>query len=341
MKKYYSEAMDKDTSYRAEFLSGIECFLQRAKEDATKKREAFITPQLYKENPESYREKFLNMLGFPLTEKREMPTVEKTFVTQDLNVDIYRLTFSFTNGLRYYGLYFKQTENTKVAPFVFGFHGGAGTPELVSSLHLNSTNYNHLVRRLTDMGANVFAPQLLLWRTDDYGNAYDRLETDGRLRQLGGCVTALEIYLMQCALDYFIANEEVNEDKIGVAGMSYGGMYALHFAAVDTRVKACYSCSFVCDVFQWVKDDWSYQNAQNTFGIAETAALIAPRPLVVAMGLDDPAYQKGTDIECERIVPYYTVFNQSKNFKYCTFQGSHEVDKSDEELLFLLKALQE
>ena len=32
MKKYYSEAMDKDTSYRADFLAGIECFLQKAKE---------------------------------------------------------------------------------------------------------------------------------------------------------------------------------------------------------------------------------------------------------------------------------------------------------------------
>ena len=185
----------------------------------------------------------------------------------------------------------------------------------------------------------MFAPQLLLWKTEDYGNAYERLETDGRLRQLGGCITALEIYLMQCALDYFLAAENVDENKIGVAGMSYGGMYALHFAAADTRIKACYSCSFVCDVFEWVKDDWSYQNAQNTFAIAETAALIAPRRLVIAMGVNDPAYQKGTDKECERIVPYYQTFGASEDFKYVTFEGVHEVDKSDGELEFLLEKL--
>ena len=339
MKKYYSEEMQKDTSYRSEFLSGIETFLQGAKEKAIKNRERFITPNAYKANPESYREKFKDMLGFPLREKREMPKVEKTFVCEDGNVDLYRMSFSFENGLRYYGLYFKQKEKAEEKPFVFGLHGGAGTPELVSSLHLNSTNYNHLVRRLTDKGASLFAPQLLLWKTDDYGNAYDRLETDGRLRQLGGCITALEIYLMQCALDYFLAFEGFNENKIGVAGMSYGGMYALHFAAADTRVKACYSSSFVCDVFQWVKDDWSYQNAQNTFGIAETAGLVAPRRLVVGMGLNDPAYQKGTDAECQRIIPYYQAFDQLGNFQYKTFDGVHEVDKSDEELDFLLEGL--
>ena len=340
MKKYYSEEIGKDTPYRAEFLSGIEAFLQTAKERATKNRERFITPKAYKNSPKKYREKFKDMLGFPLRDKREILAVEKIFVCEDGNVDLYRMSFSFANGLKYYGLYFQQKENAEEKPFVFGLHGGAGTPELVSSLHRNSTNYNHLVRRLTDKGASVFAPQLLLWKTEDYGNAYDRLETDGRVRQLGGCVTALEVYLMQCALDYFLAKENVNENKIGVAGMSYGGMYALHFAAVDTRIKACYSSSFVCDVFQWVKDDWSYQNAQNTFAIAETAGLIAPRPLVVAMGVNDPAYQKGTDKECERILPYYEIFNKKANFKYMTFEGVHEVDKNDEELDFIVSALQ-
>ena len=340
MKKYYSEAMDKDTSYRAEFLSGIECFLQRAKEEATKKREAFITPQLYKNNPEAYREKFLNMLGFPLMEKREMPTVEKTFVTQDLNVDIYRLTFSFANGLRYYGLYFKQTENAKAAPFVFGFHGGAGTPELVSSLHLNSTNYNHLVRRLTDMGANVFAPQLLLWKTDDYGNAYDRLETDGRLRQLGGCVTALEIYLMQCALDYFLANERVNGDKVGVCGMSYGGMYALHLAAIDTRIKACYSCSWVCDGFEYSWPDWSYKNAQNTFAVAETIGLVAPRALLIGMGDKDDLFDSDlTKKECEKARGFFKAFDKENSLQCVIFDGTHEFEKTDKGIDFLLENL--
>ena len=339
MQKYYAEEMTKDIPQRAEFVESIHSFLQTSQACAEKDRIHFITPEKYKNDPEMYREKFLDMLGFPLREKREMPTLEKTFVARDKNVDIFRLQFVFPNGLRYYGLYFRQVEDFENKPFLFGFHGGEGTPELVSSIHLNSSNYNHLIRRLTDKGASVFVPQLLLWNINNYGNPYDRLEVDGRLRQLGGSITAFEIWLMQGALDYFLANEGVNADKVGVAGMSYGGMYALHFAAADPRVKACYSCSWVCNIFKWARIDWCYANAQNSFAVAETAALIAPRPLVAAMGVDDEFYAHGADAECAKIAPYYEAFGKAENFKYVAFEGRHEVDKSDEEMDFLLNAL--
>lgn len=339
MNEYYSEKIEKDTSYRAAYIDGIESFLENSKRKTDEVRRGFITPEKYKSAPEFYREKFTDMLGFPLREKREKPVVNKYFVATDRNVDIYRMTFSFKSGLYFYGIYFEQKEDKGEKPFVIGLHGGAGTPELVSSIYLNSTNYNHLVRRLTDKGASVFAPQLLLWNVNDYGNAYDRLSVDGKMRQLGGTITALELYLMQCALDYFLAEENIDKNKVGVAGMSYGGMYALHLAALDTRIKSCYSCSWVCEVFKWVKPDWCYQSAQNTFAVAETAALIAPRPLVAAMGTEDPAYQLGFEKECEKILPYYRALGKEKNFKFVKFSGSHEVDKSDEELQFFINAI--
>ena len=339
MKRYYSETLRKDTPQRAGMLDGLERFLTDSKKKAEQRRENFFSPEKYKNDQNVCREQFIDMLGFPLREKREKGSAQKEFVIRDGNVDIYRINFSFPNGLSLYGLYFQQIEDHQNKPFIFGLHGGAGTAELVSSIYWDSTNYNHLVRRMTDKGASVFAPQLFLWKTADFGNEYDRLEIDGKLRQLGGTVTALEIFLMQSALDYFLEEEHVNENKVGVAGMSYGGMYALHFAAADTRIKSCYSCSWVCDVFKWVKDDWSYQNAQNTFAVAETAGLIAPRPLAVAMGINDPAYQKGTAKESQKILTYYRVFEKAEGFKYVEFEGTHEVDKGDEGLDFLLNAL--
>ena len=145
------------------------------------------------------------------------------------------MTFTFFGDLKFYGIYFEQTMQPSAAPFVFGFHGGDGTPEMVSSIHFNSSNYRHLVRRMTDRGANVFAPQFLLWSVANYGNKYDRLLIDGKLKQLGGSITALELYFLQGALDYFLSQEQVNAEKIGVAGLSYGGMYALHLAARPAR----------------------------------------------------------------------------------------------------------
>jgi len=212
-KKYYSEELEKDTRYRKEYETGIEAFLQKQKELVKANRDAFISPEKYKNAPEEYREKFLQMLGFPLTQERELPTLsEKTFVASDKNVNIYRMQLTFFGFLKFYGMYFEQKEQTDQTPFILGIHGGAGTPELISSIHMDSGNYNHLVRRMTDRGANVFAPQLLLWLKDWYGGEYDRAHVDGKLRQLDGSITALELYLMSGCIDYFLANEKANAE---------------------------------------------------------------------------------------------------------------------------------
>lgn len=341
MCKYYTEEIEKDTRYRTEYEKGIAAFLEQEKQKATNRRYAFFTPEQCKANQTQYRAQFVETLGFPLTMERVTPTlIEKQFVAQDGNVKIYRMQFIFLGMVKVYALYFEQLNADMGTPFVLGLHGGEGTPELVSSIHMDSANYNHLVRRMTDKGANVLVPQLLLWSKNNYGGEYDRLYTDGKLRQLGGSVTALELYFLRGLLDYFVENEQINQENIGVCGMSYGGMYALHLAAIDTRVKACYSCSWVCDGFVNSWADWSYKNAQNTFAVAETAGLIAPRSLVVAMGNQDELFDSRlTEVECARIGQFYEAFGARENFLTEIFDGVHEFDKGDKEFEFFFNKL--
>lgn len=342
--KYYEEEVVRFSSWREEYVNSMVEFLQTEKTNAEKVREKFITPQTYRKNPIKYREKFIETLGFPLNSTRETPTLlKKQFVAQDGNVCIYRMQLGFFGGqIKFYGIFFEQTKNKQEAPLILVQHGGGDTAELISSMYDNSGCYRHLVRRMTDKGANVFAPQLLLWRDEPYGANYDRVMIDGKLRQLGGSITALEVYLLRGSLDYFIEREQMNKEKIGVAGMSYGGMYALHLAAVDERVKACYSCSWVNDCYIHSRADWSYFNAQNTFTVAETAAMIAPRALVVAVGDKDQLFDyKITEQECARIRPYYEIYDKGDAFKTVVFDGPHSVDGSNEEIEFLFKELEE
>ena len=341
MGKYYTEKIEKDTRYRKEYGKSIADFLEQEKEKATKRRFAFFTPERCKVEQEKYRQQFAEMLGFPLSLERVTPNLlEKQFVAQDGNINIYRMQFLFWDTVKVYAMYFEQLNADRDTPFVVGLHGGEGTPELVSSIHLDSANYNHLVRRITDMGANVLVPQLLLWSKNNYGGEYDRIYTDGKLRQLGGSITALELYFLRGLIDCFLENERVNHDKIGVCGMSYGGMYALHLAAIDTRIKACYSCSWVCDGFVNSWADWSYKNAQNTFAVAETAGLVAPRALVVAMGDKDELFDSRlTEKECARIEKIYGVFDAKENFLSRIFDGVHEFDKGNTEFEFFFNKL--
>lgn len=342
MSRYYKEEIEKDTRYRKEYKDGIAEFLKQEHEKATQRRLAFFTPEKYKANQDEYRKQFIELLGFPLTTERVMPRlIEKQFVAKDGNVNIYRIQFLFWDTVKVYALYFEQRNENKDAPFVIGLHGGDGTAEVVSSIYMDSANYNHLVRRMTDRGANVLVPQLLLWSKTIYGEETNRGFTDTRLRQLGGSVTALELYFLSGLLDYFVANEQINQDKIGVCGLSYGGMYALHLAAVDTRIKACYSCSWVGDIFVYPWSDWSYKNAQNTFAVAETAGLVSPRALVLAIGNRDELFDSTwTEKACGRIEEIYDAFGVKENFCLEIFDGMHEFNKNDKEFDFFFNKLQ-
>lgn len=338
--KYYSEDFVVDSDYRIDYANSIIGFLQQKKERAEKRRKEFINPETYKKNSNEYRKKFVEMLGFPLVEGFGIPKlVKKEFVVKDKNVNIFRLQFLFDCGIKFYGILFEQ-ENKANVPFVFCLHGGKGTPELIGSINLDSANYNHLVRRITDRGASVFAPQLLLWDKSNYGVEYDRILTDGKFRQFGGSITAFELALMSGCVEYFVQIEKINKDTLGVAGMSYGGMYALLLTAINEQIQVCYSSSWVNDGFVTSWADWSYLNAQNTFAVAEIAGLVAPRPLVVGMGDNDQLFDyKLTITECEKIKQFYEVFGRQDNFKCVIFNGVHEVDKQDDEICFFYDKL--
>ena len=340
---YYTEEPPKNSPYHKAYLDGIDAYLKAAREPANERRRAFITPQSYQKDPEGYRQKLCEMLGYPLTQpKTEPKLIEKRFVVRDANVNIYRIQLLFWDTVPLYGLYFEQTEDAKNRPLVIGVHGGGGTPELCSGFYWRSANYHQLVRRMTDRGVNVFAPQLLLWKHEEYGTEFERLHYDGKLRQLGGSITALELYLVRGCIDYFIRTGEVCAEKIGTAGLSYGGKFALHLAAIDPRIKACYSCSWVSDEYCYSWADWSYYNAQSLFGTVETAAMIAPRALTVAMGDHDKLFLADlTRKACDGIAEYYRVFDREDRFLPVIFEGDHELDQGESELDFLINALNE
>lgn len=342
MGKYYSEELNPKSQFRSEYEQSLSKYVDEQLYERKKQRSLLITPKSYKEDQEFYRQEFVKMLGFPLNLEIKTPKLLlKTKVTTDKNVNIYRMQFEVLDGVKFYGMYFEQDENPNLAPFVIGQHGKEGTPELCSSIYMDSSNYNHMIRRVTDLGANVFVPQTLLWSEKFYEEPYDRGELDAKLRQIGGCITALEVYIQSSLITYFIEKEGVNASKIGALGLSYGGMYTIHLAAFDKRIKSAYACSwFNCTEILSRMTDWCYKDAANSFGVAETAALICPRALAVSMGDKDQIFDaKNTLIESERLSEFYKEFNAEDKFLSYIFNGYHEFDLGDEGLKFFFNNL--
>lgn len=92
----------------------------------------------------------------------------------------------------------------------------------------------NLMRVYSSKKIEAFADQVR-----ELSKEFDLPYCDATSAWIGGSITAIELYFLRGLIDYFVENEPINEDKIGVCGMSYGGMFALHLAAVDTRIKAC------------------------------------------------------------------------------------------------------
>ena len=331
----YSEKIEDSAGFKQDYADGIENLLMAKEAECRAGREKYISG--ISADKDSYRQDFINMLGWPLTEYRgdTVPDVISEKLSSEEGYEILRLQIEILGGLRLTGLLFKYNDGES-RPLVVVQHGGSGTPELISGINGSTANYNNMLRRVFDRGVNVFAPQLLLWASDKYGVAIDRQRVDSRMKRLGGSVTALEVYGIRRALDYFTTQPYVK--NIGMVGMSYGGFYTLMTTAADERIRAALSCSYFCDGSVFNQPDLCHWGEMLRFGQAETACLVHPRRLFVQMGDSDELFDyKKSTAEFERAVK---LSGSEDWIKFAVYGGNHEFCKDDafiDELAEILK----
>lgn len=341
MRFTYTEPDSTGNSYREQYEKGILNVMEKRRRELDERRMAGHGSIL--RDPEPWREKLKLLLGWPLTEERNgVPSCTVEFVTENEGIRIERMVFEVMPGLPAYGMLFCHTDN-RIRPLVFSIHGGMGSPELSGGLMKRGTaNYNDMVERFLSGGANVFAPQLLLWdpglhaMKDSRTADQIRLITDTRLQLMGGSVTALEIFCMQRELDWLCTMPWVDPGRVGIGGLSYGGFYSLYTAAVETRFKAALvSCDF-SDRFTYCSTDYVWKGAAASITDAEAALLVHPRRLIVQMADEDQL----TDIGVARHEAERVGACGKDWFSFRVFHGKHEFAPDDGDVTLFLDALQ-
>lgn len=326
----YFETREAGNSFRAEYLESLNKLIEKKQAEAELNRKDFDV-QLA-EHTEEYRKKLAEMFGWPLTarlsEEKTVPEVRKQFVAKDGAYSIYRMQLEIMPEFWYYGILFVK-EDGKKRPLVLSQHGGLGTPELISGFYEGKTgNYNDMTNRILAKDVNVFAPQMLLWNVNTYGNTYDRVILDGKLKSCGGSITAMELYCLMRCLDYFEKERYVEAGCMGMVGMSYGGMYTMYLAALDERIQSAVSCSFFGKHGNLAFADWAFQNSANTFMDAEMVMLVRPRKIYLAMGNQDSLCTAEDSLaEFERIKELFPDWQQWCD--HTIFEGPHEFIKDD------------
>ena len=327
--------------YRKGYVDGIEVFLKRMNQEAESSRNCVMTPQIQERNRSRLRE----LLGTDLYSANPSQAPQVSFAGENDLAMIYRLQVFLTDEIPFYALLLLPKNTPAPTPLIIAQHGGGGTPELCSDL-CGKNNYNGMVRRCLQRGAAVLAPQLLLWVTKEtetqrgHDIPYDRVKLDAQLKRFGSSITGLEIVGIQRCLDYACTLEDIDADRIGMMGLSYGGYFTLHTMALEPRIKAGYSAAAFNSRDVHCLVDWSYKSAAFQLQDAEIAALCAPRKLYIQVGRDDTVFDYRSAIaEAERAAEYFAQLGAKEHFCFDVWSGGHTVSHHDEGYNFLFGEL--
>lgn len=329
---HYQEPIETAKPYKEQYLAGLTRLIEEKQAEAAEIRQEYCRDIFT--DPERYRKDLRNMLGWPLTEPSpaDLPPVTAEKLSEEEGYTIYRMQLEVLPGVKMAGLFFRMDGDTP-KPLVLTQHGGQGTPERISGVYNDTTNYNHMLSRIISHNVHAFAPQLCLW-SDSYEVPYDRKEMEARLKRVGSSIAAVEIYGLMRILDYFEAQSYVS--CLGMAGMSYGGFYTLMTAALDTRLRSAICCSYFNkrDAVPW--HDWVWFRSGHKFDDAQIACLICPRKLYVLMGTKDALFDYHNTIES---------FNEATQMcdkdwmQLHIYEGTHEFCKDDEPIESLIRDL--
>lgn len=343
--RLHAEFEGDGNAFRAQMLDEVHALLRREQRNAERRRQRFFRPDLssvagYEASAAEYRKQLAGMLGWPLAgaESAGVPAVSSRAVGRDALGRISRLWIETLPGVRTYGLLFQPHRKGRL-PLVIAQHGGLGTPEVCSGF-FGSENYNDMTRRVLRRGVAVFAPQLMLWNPKRFGPEHRNDLVDRRLKQVGGSLAALELFRISRCLDALLDRRDVDPERVGMIGLSYGGFYTLFAAALDVRIRAAVSSCFVNDRTRYDHADWSWFGAANRFLDAEVGALVCPRALCVEVGRRDELFDvRGARAEARKIAAVYRRLGLSRQYRYREHPGSHELDRDPGGIDFLCRHL--
>jgi len=205
---------------------------------------------------------------------------------------------------------------------------------------INQCNYDY-GRQMAEAGFITYAIDWI-----GFGERNDANRPNNRNPNIGGrdwCniyylhatmlgMTSLSINIAhgKAATDFICSLPDVDKNHLGVMGLSGGGTMTTWMALCDTRFKAaeiiCYSDLFA----HFGIRDLNYCGMQVAPGLfklvdlPELQGLIAPRPLLVDIGVQDQCFRVDTAMECFRQVKrIYAVAGASENLELDLHSGNH------------------
>jgi dienelactone hydrolase len=235
----------------------------------------------------------------------------------------------------------RRLERGRPAPAVVCIHGHGqfghdvivgrtDRPGMAESIAAANYDYGlQFVRR----GYVVAAPCLIPFgrrvERDRYGGNDPCAVTFVRMQALGQLPITANLRDLKWTIDYLQGLPEVDGQRIGCAGLSYGGRMSMMLAAFDERIKVA-AVSGALNLMQERMSQRHSCGSQMIPGLlnigdyAEIGSLIAPRPCVWETGSTDSLIVPGWDEQFRtRLRRAYSALGAEDQLQFDRFEGGH------------------
>ncbi|NPV48466.1 MAG: prolyl oligopeptidase family serine peptidase [Armatimonadetes bacterium] len=176
--------------------------------------------------------------------------------------------------------------------------GNRTTPDLAANIAQHNYNYGEIMARA---GYLTLSPDLRVFgERADGGNPYpgrDKCNVHFLRGAMFGIYTlTLNIWDMKCCVDYLQSRPEVDGERIGMMGLSQGGTMTTFATAAEPRIKCADIIGYLnpWEKFAINRANWCgsqmVPGIYKYFDVHDIAGLIAPRPLLIEMGVHDTCF---------------------------------------------------
>jgi dienelactone hydrolase len=145
----------------------------------------------------------------------------------------------------------------------------------------------------------------------------------------------LDINDAKRCLDYLQSRPDVDSDRLGCMGCSFGGTMTTYTAALDERIKAAVIICYLSSIEYGLKERESANSCGSQFmfalrqigEISDVAGLIAPRACMAQIGSNDSCFVESDALSAYRhLESIYRAAGAQDMLELDNFEGEHEVD---------------
>ena len=209
---------------------------------------------------------------------------------------------------------------------------GHGSPGKKGPIDPNSI-YRNIGRRFAERGCIVLCPEQI--GQGDRALPEDRVTYQvlvHGLNMLGHTLIGLRYWDLVRALDLLETIAPIDRKRIGVMGLSLGGAMTLFLSALETRVRAVCICGYLTSHQSTFLDQahctcGHLRDLARHFEHVDLAALIAPRPLFIDSGRNDPQFpSRDARAAVRQLRPIYDLYDQPRAaLGIEVHDGAHEI----------------